>query len=81
MHVDELVRRAAVEEGREVVTMDVDGYQHRVLRADAGDGVQGDHRGGLLGWQGVVVVGRHAVLAGSDTRLIGTEFLPRLRIL
>ena len=63
MHVDELVRRAAVEEGCEVVTMDVDGYQHRVLRADAGDGVQGDHRGGLLGWQGVGVSGRRAVLA------------------
>ena len=63
LHVDEVVRGAAVEEGREAVAVDVDRYHHRVLRADAGDAVQGNHRGGLLGWLGVGVSGRRAVLA------------------
>ena len=35
---------------------------HRVLSADAGDGVQGDHRGGLC-WQGIGVACRCVVLA------------------
>jgi hypothetical protein len=62
MHVDEVVRGAAVEEGRVAMAVDVDRYHHRVLRADAGDGVQGNHRGGLLDWLGVGVSGRRVVL-------------------
>jgi hypothetical protein len=42
--VDEVVGRAAVEEGEVAMVMDVDAELHRVLSADAGNGMEGDDR-------------------------------------
>ena len=62
MHVDEVVRGAAVEEGRQAMAVDVDRDHHSVLRADACDGVERDHRVSLRGRLGAGVSGRGVVL-------------------
>jgi len=61
--VDEVVCRAAVEEGRQTVSADVDRDHHRVLGANAGDGVEGDNRVRLLSRLGASAPGRSIILA------------------
>jgi len=61
--VDEVVCRAAVEEGRQTVSADVDRDHHRVLGANAGDGVEGDNRVRLLSRLGASTPGRSVILA------------------
>lgn len=54
-YVDEVVGQAAVEEGKELVTVDVDMEVHSLLGVDACEGIEGDNQGN--GW--LLLQGRH----------------------